>query len=92
MVLLMVGMLVACQTTLPQTDPIEVPVLASARPTRPTLERLPDDTSEALKTQTINVSRLVRYASDWERFYSIAEDYYQTVIRILQGNPLESGL
>lgn len=71
---------------------MEVPSLATAKPTRPTLERLPADTSEALKTQTINVSRLVRYASDWEKFFSFAEDYYQTVIRIMQGNPLESKL
>lgn len=72
----MVSTIIGCQTAIPvQPDPIEIPTLTAQRPERPTLERLPDNTSEALKTQTLNVSRLVRYASDWEKFFDLAENY-----------------
>ena len=84
-----VGILVACQTAQVRTEPIEVPPLATAIPTRPTLERLSADTSEALKAQTINVSRLTKYGIDWERFFVLAESYYQTVIDIIQGKPVD---
>ena len=88
-ILLTVGILVACQTAQVRTEPIEVPPLATAIPTRPTLERLSADTSEALKAQTINVSRLTKYGIDWERFFVLAESYYQTVIDIIQGKPVD---
>ncbi|MGD1832513.1 MAG: hypothetical protein ACPKOP_04120 [Sphaerochaetaceae bacterium] len=88
----MILTIIGCQTATPVLpDPIEVPTLATQQPERPTLERLPDNTSEALKTQTLNVSRLVRYASDWEKFYDLAENYYLTVIQFIQGIPLDSG-
>lgn len=85
-------MLVSCQSAQIPSEPIEIPPLVAMMPTRPTLERLPtDNTSQSLKTQTINVSRLVKYASDWEKFFNVAENYYQTVMMIIQGqgNPLE---
>ncbi|WP_041395051.1 hypothetical protein [Parasphaerochaeta coccoides] len=62
-----------------------MPPLAAVRPQRPVLEKLPEgNTSEALRLQTINVTRLMGSIELWEKYDEIRNEYYQTVIRIIQ--------
>lgn len=85
MILLIVGILASCQTVQKTTEPLTIPSLANMRPTRPTLEKLPEDnTAEALRIQTINLSRLMSTIQLWERYDTAREGYYQTVIEIIQ--------
>ena len=81
MILLIVGISVSCVTKVP-TQTIKVPVFSSS-PTRPILESIPTDTTEAIRSLTKNMSLLADYAERLEAYIHYQGKYYQTVIEII---------
>lgn len=75
--------LTGCQTSPPQNNAIEVPEFSVPAPTRPTLEAVPSDVQEAIKSLTSNLSKLVKHVEAWELYDQMKDMYYQMVMKVV---------
>lgn len=74
--------LTGCQTV-PTSEPIEIPSFSVPAPSRPTLEVIPSETSEAIKVLTINLSLLDGYVKLLEMYAASQQEYYDKIIAII---------
>jgi len=78
MILLLVLTLNGCETT-SKAQQIKIPDFSMVKPTRPELVEIPSDTSAALRTMVINMSKMDGYIRQLERFIKLKELFYTSV-------------
>jgi hypothetical protein len=78
MILFLVLTLNGCETT-SKAQQIKIPDFSMVKPTRPELVEIPSDTSAALRTMVINMSKMDGYIRQLERFIKRKELFYTSV-------------
>ena len=79
--ILLIG-LTGCQTV-PEIESVEIPEFSARPPVRPVLETIPSDVQGAIKTLTVNMSKLANLVEEWEMYSQMKDAYYKTVLDIL---------
>ena len=82
MILCLVSTLASCRST-QELTPIHIPELSVARPVRPELVEIPQDTSGAIKAMTVNLSLMEAYIYLLEIFIDFQQEYHRSVLGIL---------
>jgi hypothetical protein len=82
MISLLILTLSSCATT-PEVTPVEIPEFLNARPTRPTLVVIPNDSPSAIKALTTNMSKLVGHIESWEVYGEYLKNYYESVLELI---------
>jgi len=72
-----------CQSTKGTPEQIEIPAFSAVKPTAPELVGIPSDADGAIKALATDLSRLDGYTRQLEEYITEQENYYQTVMKII---------